>query len=288
MVKTKTPGVYKRGNRYVVVWRDRGTQHKEFFPTLALAREAKGKRDGGDRKPSTPHTFEAYALDWISSYRGRTRGGLADSTRAAYRDSLERFALPFFGRVKLADVDAPMVREFVASMEASGQSAGSIRKHYAPLRAMLATAVEDGVIRYNAAAQVRVVVRDDRPRRRPPTPTREQFPRLVDALPERWRLLAVFIGSTGLRISEVLGLEVGDLHLDGPEPSVSVERQHYRGVTKGLKTEAAARIIPIGRPLADALAEHVATHGHRVVFATLDGKHLGVPQRVARASPGAR
>ncbi len=134
MVKTKTPGVYKRGNRYVVVWRDRGTQHQEFFPTLALAREAKGKRDGGDRKPSTGHTFEAYALDWIVSYRGRTRGGLADSTRAAYRDSLERFALPFFGRVKLADVDAPMVREFVASMEASGQSAGSIRKHYAPLR----------------------------------------------------------------------------------------------------------------------------------------------------------
>ncbi len=162
-VKTKTPGVYKRGNRYVVVWRDRGTQHKEFFPTLALAREAKGKRDGGDRKPSTRHTFEAYALDWMVSSRGRTRGGLADSTRAAYRDSLERFALPFFGRVKLADVDAPMVREFVASMEASGQSAGSIRKHYAPLRAMLATAVEDGVIRYNAAAQVRVVVRDDRP-----------------------------------------------------------------------------------------------------------------------------
>ena len=47
LVKTKTPGVYKRGDRYVVVWRHRGKQHKAFYATYAEAREAKGRRMGG-------------------------------------------------------------------------------------------------------------------------------------------------------------------------------------------------------------------------------------------------
>jgi len=184
MVRTRYPGIYRRGNRYVVVWVHKGRQHKSSHATLAEAREAKGMRAGGDRQPATRETFENYALGWLDSYRGRTSRGLADSTRAAYRDSIERLAIPHFGRCKLADVDPPMIRDYIAKLEASGQSAGSIRKHFAPLRAMFATAFEDGVIRTNPA-QVRIVVRDGRQRRRPPTPTREQFPQLVAALPER-------------------------------------------------------------------------------------------------------
>lgn len=273
MVRTRYPGIYRRGNRYVVVWVHKGKQHKSSHATLAEAREAKGQRNGGDRRPVSRQRFDDYALAWLDTYPGRTSRGLADSTRAAYRDSIERLAIPHFGRYKLADIDPPMIREYIAALEASGQSAGSVRKHFAPLRAMFATAFEDGAIRTNPA-QVRVVVRDGRQRRRPPTPTREQFPKLVDALPARWQLLVVLIGATGLRIGEALGLEARDLHLDGPAPFVAVERQAGRGVTTKLKTEASQREIPIPRALADALAEHVAAHGHEIVFCTLDGKHL--------------
>ena len=84
----------------------------------------------------------------------------------------------------------------------------------------------------------------------------------------------MFIGSTGLRIGEALGLEVRDLHLDGPAPFVAVERQAGRGSTRQLKTDASQREVPIPRTLADALAEHVAGHGHKVVFCTFAGGHL--------------
>lgn len=47
LVKTKTPGIYTRGDRYIVVWKHRGVQHKEYFATLAEAREAKGQRQAG-------------------------------------------------------------------------------------------------------------------------------------------------------------------------------------------------------------------------------------------------
>lgn len=42
--KTRHSGIYKRGSPYVIVWKHRGRQHKESFPTLELALEAQGDR----------------------------------------------------------------------------------------------------------------------------------------------------------------------------------------------------------------------------------------------------
>jgi len=138
---------------------------------------------------------------------------------------------------------------------------------------MFADALEDGLLHSNPAA-VRVIVRSEKPRRKPPTPKRDDFPRLVDALPERWQLLAVFIGATGVRISEALAVEIDDFDFDSKPARVSIERQHYRGATKRLKTEAGERVLPINAALAAAVREHVERHGHALVFCTLDGKHL--------------
>jgi hypothetical protein len=44
LVKTGTPGVYKRGNRYVVVYYAGGKQRKESARTMAEARRLKDAR----------------------------------------------------------------------------------------------------------------------------------------------------------------------------------------------------------------------------------------------------
>ena len=96
MEKTRHPGIYRREGRYVVVWEHRGKQHKSFHPTLAEAREAKGRRDSGDRRPSTREPFEDHARRWLDTYRGRTVRGLSERTRASYRRDVEGWAIPFF------------------------------------------------------------------------------------------------------------------------------------------------------------------------------------------------
>jgi hypothetical protein len=90
MEKTRHPGIYERGSRYGVVWRHKGRrrQHKSFHPTLAEAREAKGQRQGGDRRPVTCQSFEDYVHEWLDGYRGRTSRGLSNRTRDAYRSAL--------------------------------------------------------------------------------------------------------------------------------------------------------------------------------------------------------
>ncbi len=112
--RTRHPGIYRRGGRYVVVWRHRGKQYKSFHRTLSEAREAKGHRSAGDRRPATREPFEEYARRWLDGYRGRTSRGLCDRTRGTYRRDMERWAFPYFARFRLADVEPPDVREFVA------------------------------------------------------------------------------------------------------------------------------------------------------------------------------
>src|SRR5690242_9651061 len=69
MVKTATPGVYKRGNRYVVVFYAGGRQRKEYAPTYAAARRLKAARQTdvsrGEFQEQSRITFREYAAEWV-------------------------------------------------------------------------------------------------------------------------------------------------------------------------------------------------------------------------------
>ncbi len=80
MVRTKTPGVYKRGSRYVVVYYVEGRQRKEAARTLEDARALKAKReagvDSGEFHEHARATLYEYAREWAERYQGRGRRGV--------------------------------------------------------------------------------------------------------------------------------------------------------------------------------------------------------------------
>lgn len=97
METTRHPGIYRRGSRYVVVWRHKGRQHKSVHRTLAEAREAQGqRRQTAERAPVSRQSFEDYAREWLTAYQGRTARGFTARSRDAYRRTLEQLAIPFF------------------------------------------------------------------------------------------------------------------------------------------------------------------------------------------------
>ena len=255
MEKTKTPGVYKRGSRYVVVWQHNGRQHKQSFRTLTEAREAQGqRRQHGERRPPTREPFAAYARSWLETYAGRTSRGVGELTMADYRRSVDR-AVEFFGsRRRLADVEAPDVRAYVRELEGEGMAPSSVRKRLAPLKAMFATAVEDGALQRDPTRAVRVSgrradgeVEEGKAR----ALTREELGRFLAAVPEEWRLFFELLAHGGLRISEQIGLQCGDV-IFGERPRLRVERQHCKGVTRGLKYESRREL-----PLAPGMARRL-------------------------------
>lgn len=276
MERTRHPGIYKRGSRYVITWTHRGKQHKASYRTLEEARKEKGLRASGDTRPPNRDRFDDYAEKWLRTYRGRNAGQISDSTRRLYRRAINRFAIPYFGSKWLSDIEPPDVRGFITWMEEQGVRPPSVRVHMSGISALFATAYEDGHIKANPTTGVRLRQLDNA-EHRSKTMTHEELSAVLTALPPEWQPLFTFLAQTGLRISELLGLTWADLDLSATRPVVKVRRQRVKGQWTRLKTRASSRDVPLGRGMVRTLLIlRARSYGgeHAAVFGGLRGGFL--------------
>jgi integrase len=283
MEPTKTPGIYKRGGRYVVVWRHRGRQHKSFHRTYEQAREAKGQRQSGGSRPDSKLRFDHYFEEWIEVYSGRTARGLTEGSRELYRRSIKDHALASWRGWKLSEIGPADVRELYGKLREKRVSTSGMRGLRAALSAMFATALEDGLIPTNPVRGVRIPAPkylSDGERRQ--SLTHRELSELMLALPQEWQLFFEFLTHTGLRISEAVGLQWR--HIDvGFAPRVMVREQLHDGKRKRLKSPQARREIPLSLGMASRLRDLRGEAGEEApVFAT----ELGTP--INRSNVAAR
>ena len=158
-----------------------------------------------------------------------------------------------------------------------GIDALSIRRKLATVRSFFRFLVRDGVLRVNTARMVRT---PKAPKRLPKVPTPEETNTLVDGIdtikfrgawPERDRAIFEVLYGCGLRVSELVGLDLGDIDF-------SERWMRVRG--KGRKE----RMVPFGSKAADALRLCIAQRATGVagdaVFLTREGERL--PDRNVR------
>jgi integrase len=250
--KTSTPGIFKRGGRYVVVFRDpQGRQRKKSARTLAEARDLKAvltadvKR--GEFRALSKVTFADYANEWIDTYAGRTSRGFREGTRDDYRRTLERDAIPFFGRMQLSAIEPRDVKAYAAQVASRGVSANTVRLALAPVKALFATAVEEGLLRSSPAAGVRYrlpqVVDQEPEEERVKALTEDELRRLLAAVAPEWSLLVTLLAQTGLRVSEALPLRWQDV--DFGRRLVRVRRSYSRGRIGAPKSKYGRRDVPL-------------------------------------------
>ena len=182
--------------------------------------------------------------------------GLADNTHAAYRRDLERY-VGFLGarRIEdLADVDAKTIRAFIASVSASTHGpdgepyrATTVSRILSSVRTFHRFAVREGLVTDDPTAGV---VRPRLPRALPHPLTVEEVTAIVEApgdatpVATRDRAILELLYGAGLRISELVGLDVDDLDLD--DAAVRVFGQGSK-----------ERLVPIGRMARDAVAAYL-------------------------------
>jgi integrase len=283
--RTSTPGVFRRHTNdcsrrgrcdcsYVVTFRDRGRQHTETFRTFAEAREAKRARGSqvarGEFSGLARVTLREYALEWIDRYQGTGRRGLRDETREEYRAHLNKYTLRYFPpQTKLSEIDPRQVADFIGWLTRQPNGRGgklsdsSVRNAFKPLSGCLATARREGLIRHNPAAEAtlphRPRIEGDEEERRPLS--RAQLDAFLAVVHPDHRLMLEFTVRTGLRSSEVIGLDGRDLHLAGDQPHVKV-RQRWRvakrdGKLRGelgpVKSRYGRRNVPLAADLVDRL-----------------------------------
>jgi integrase len=295
LVKTSTPGIYKRGSRYVVRFRDAaGRQHKRSARTMAEARDLKAALTAdvkrGEYRALSRVTFAEYAAEWIETYTGRTSRGIRVETLAGYRDHIEREALPFFGRMQLTAIEPRDVKRYAATLAERGLSPSSVRRALAPIRALLATAFEDGVIRSNPAAGLRIAQRieDVGGDEKVKALGEPELRALLGELPDEWRLFFELLAHTGLRIGEAVALTWEDV--DFAKRRVYVRRRLYRGRFDSPKSRYGRRAVPLSKGLTRRLAHARGTRPNEVpVFPSSRGGYLEPSNLMSRVlKPAAR
>lgn len=183
----------------------------------------------------------------------------------------ERIIVPYFAReapsIKLDEITPSVLRAFIEYLASQGYAPATVRRYYAPLRAMLATAYEDDLIARNPASGVRVVVtatQEVKPKRLTPEETRL----LLSKFPAEHADLAYVMAATGLRIAEVLNLCWSDFATgkDGPTLTVCMS-----------KTPAGRRTIPVTSPTASRLTKlrtAAQAANDQPIFPSARGTHL--------------
>ncbi len=176
-----------------------------------------------------------------------TERRLAERTRQRYRRDLEAFRhhCSDRGLEDWADVGHELVRGFIARGRRRGLAATTLGRQLAAVRSLYRFLLREGVVQADPAAGVR----PPRARRRlPGTLDPDEVAGLLDGAdpedPLQARDAALFelIYTSGLRLSEVVGLDLADL--DRSEGLVRVVGG------KGAKD----RIVPVGRQALQALA----------------------------------
>jgi integrase len=274
LVKTKTPGVFKRVDGkgrtigYACVFRSAGKQRKRHARTYEEARrikrESETDRDRGELQERSTATFLRYLDEWVERYRGQGRRGFRENTREEYRRLIRTYAHRHFPRkLKLVDVSTYALARYmdwIADESEQGKrlSDRTVANAVIPLRAALATAKREGLIRHNPAQGLAMPHREPLPDEEVKVFSREQLTAVLAMAPERHKPLLELLAATGLRISEAIALQRLHLQLDQSEPEVCIRRAIVRDRIVPPKSKYGHREVRLPASLTAKLRAHLA------------------------------
>jgi len=194
-------------------------------------------------------TGQQLVKDALLSYLDAKKRTLADSTYASYESAVRHNLIPEFGRLKLCDLTTQAIRQWMGGLVISNKRINNV---LIPLRGMLADAFADGAIDRNPMDRIKnLEVRQEDPE---PFNFDEQQ-RILDTLPDQGRNLIQFAFWTGLRTSELIALEWGDI--DRVKNTAYVQRACVRGKLKYPKTRSGKREVMLLPDAIEALENQI-------------------------------
>lgn len=257
-----------------------GTRHSRNFRTKMDAEAwLANERSLIDRDEWTPpkarRVAEArrqreQALSTVKAFAERylAERGLRPTTVRSYEALLERRILPYFGAMPLRDVTLSEIKAWRRSLDPKTGSSNAAA--YRLLRSILQAAEEEELIdrapptiRGAGSAPVKQVV---------VPATFDELAIIIDAMPERLRLLIVLAAFVGLREGELLELRRSDI--DGVTGRITVTRKIDKDVNPSVlgacpkcgrhisspKTKSGVRTVHVPPPFLPMLQRHLLEH----------------------------
>jgi len=189
-------------------------------------------------------TLREHSEQWLSSLH------LRPATMALYRSHLTARILPVLGDMHIGRIKRPHVQRVVAGLKLAP---ATTRTCYAILAMVLKDAVESELIPSTPCRNISLPPKKPRPVR-PLSPA--EVERVISEMPARYQIAGWVSVCAGLRLSEVLGLEVAKI--DFLRRVIRVEWQLGRGGQLAeLKTPSSRRAIPADDFLLLKISEHL-------------------------------
>jgi len=196
-------------------------------------------------------TLTEYSDTWIKERQ------LAATSRDRNEGVLRLHILPKLGASGLNEISTPRIRSWRAGLLESGVGAPTVVKAYQILRAIMNTAVDDGLILRNPC-RIKGAGNSQTPER--PVLTVAEVFQVADAIDVRFRMLVLLAAFTGLRFGELAALQRRDLDLE--KRTVRVQRAQAETKSSGLdvkapKSAAGVRTVAFPASLVPALEQHL-------------------------------
>ena len=175
-------------------------------------------------------------------------------------DDFESFFRNLDGQLSWETIDRDIIREWVESMMDRGNSATSVNRRLSSLRSFYRFALKRGMVEVNPASLVKG------PKKAKPLPQfvkEGEMNRLIDD-DRLWgesyedalaRTIIIMFYETGIRLSELVGLDDTDVDLANRTVKVTGKRNKQR-------------IVPFGDELASELSQYVEKRDSQVVRTT--------------------
>lgn len=184
-------------------------------------------------------------IDYIASVKNYSK-----LTSENYRRDLEQFSFYLSGieqGLEIENVDADLVRGWLASLVDNGYSATSVNRKLSSLKSFYRFMLRNHYIEVNPVA---MLSGRKKPKRVPEVVRDRDMERLIDTMPDegfeavRDRLIVDMFYETGIRRAELVGLDVADVDFSCRQVKVLGKRDKER-------------IVPIGDGLVDAIRSYL-------------------------------
>ncbi|OHV11169.1 Arm DNA-binding domain-containing protein [Kushneria phosphatilytica] len=196
--------------------------------------------------------LDNYLRQWLEAKRPTLKA----STHHDYYKIIEGQLIPQFGHLMLSEIKRQHAREWAATLTCSNKRLANI---LSPLRAALTDAVHDELIAINPLAGWHYRRQETEVRRMQDEPdpfTAEEQAAILASLPDEGRPLIQFAFWTGLRTSELVALEWGDIDWHRNRVRVSkVITQAGRCKAEQPKTAAGIRDVDLLPAAIEALKQ---------------------------------
>jgi len=219
-------------------------------------------RDGTHVADSASVTVKEAGDFWTA---GSDASGLERSTVNQYRQHMKFHIEPFIGAMLLSKLNVPIIRNLEDQLRQEGRSPAMVKKVVRSLGSLLADAQERGLVARNAVRDMRGGRRKGRQaqaeRRQKgkveigvDVPSREEIKVIVERVAGRWRSLILTAIFTGLRASELRGLQWNNVDFKKREIRVRQRADRFNKIGPP-KSEAGERSVPLPPIVVNKYAE---------------------------------